>query len=137
MLRAKRGEFPAELAPAFDNGTSLAYEILEEDLPHFSADTRRIVAYVNRGTHHMKWDLDEDRRLNHAELFGRFVREYPSVAPLLRNKLSFSQDNLRRNLTGLTDLQLSSSLSRDRLEFMIRLITVRQARLAAVLDSGE
>jgi len=127
------GKSTANLAPAFDNGTSLGYEILERKIPQFMSDEKRLAAYVARGTHHMTWKLG-DERLNHAELLILFSKEFPEVVSHLRAKLNFHADDLRSITRDLPTLQLSFPLSTQRLEFMIKLIETRKLKLLEALQ---
>jgi hypothetical protein len=122
----------ADLAPAFDNGTSLGYEILDGDISGFMSDQKRLDAYVSRGTHHMRWELDLERT-NHAEFLRLFSRRFPDVMNLLSPRLMFSVDELRQVLNHLATVELSIPLTSQRLEFMLRLIETRRLRLLDAL----
>lgn len=56
-----------KLSPAFDNGTSLMYEIFDENLKNFERSDRRI-KYIKRGRHQMKINPDDAKRASHGEL---------------------------------------------------------------------
>jgi len=53
-----------DFSPAFDNGTALGYEIKEVRLNSLIINEQKLEKYLQKGTHHMKWSLDEDYRDN-------------------------------------------------------------------------
>jgi hypothetical protein len=48
----KKGK--VRLSPAYDNGTSLGYEILDDKIPQFITNAQQRLAYIYRGKHHIK-----------------------------------------------------------------------------------
>ena len=57
------------LSPAFDNGTSLGYEIIDENIANFTDE--KIKQYIRRGTHHMKWAVDSAKS-QHFDLILKY-----------------------------------------------------------------
>ncbi len=72
-------------APAFDNGTSLAHELLEEKFSQWSNAERD--AYVSRGRHHLRWNETDQASAGHFDLVARWIREYPQTRRVLRECL--------------------------------------------------
>jgi hypothetical protein len=73
LFDLRPGEKPiVSMAPAFDNGTSLAYEISDQALEDATADAR-ITDYIGRGRHHCSWDLEETNGAAHIELCARYL----------------------------------------------------------------
>jgi hypothetical protein len=66
----------ARFSPAFDNGTSLGYEILDEDIKTFDRD--KIHRYISKGRHHMKWSMGSEK-LNHFEFIKKYIEKYPQT----------------------------------------------------------
>ena len=67
------------MAPAFDNGTSLAYELREDRLPGIK-DQNWFDRYVGRGRHHVSWSLNETEGALHFEMCKKFLEAYPALA---------------------------------------------------------
>ena len=123
----------ARLTPAYDNGSSLGREFSEDQIREFMDGRKSLEKYVGNGWHHMKWDLTENLRLNHAEFIRRYAREFPMVVTQLRQRLSFSESTLRAALHKLTQVRVGCPLSEMRLEFMLKLISLRQKMILDAL----
>lgn len=63
-------------APAFDNGTALLHEILEDRLHRLNSDDG-ISRYVLRGRHHVRWDVGDPKPVPHLDLIIQLVRQRP------------------------------------------------------------
>jgi hypothetical protein len=129
--------FPsAELAPAFDNGTSLGYEILETNLFKFN-DNAYLERYAKRGRHHMRWELSDSEQQTLFDFVGRFAAEFEEARPIMLECLTFEPRQIEEVLDLLSQLQISPGLSIDRCKFLYRLIEFRRSKLLAILGGGQ
>jgi len=117
-------------APAFDNGTSLGYELTEARLPDLTGDL--LDRYIGRGTHHMR-PQESSERANHADLCRLFAQQHPFAIPKMLNTLTFPEDHLRARLERLVRFEMPVKLSEARAEFMLRATLRRRELLGNVL----
>lgn len=122
-------------SPAFDNGTSLGHEIIEENLRDFT-DTERLNKYISRGTHHPKWALKDRRRTQHATLVRLFLDEYPEARECVEKCLEFASDDLESQIRELCTIESQVPLTQERCDFVISLLATRKARLRDELGMG-
>jgi hypothetical protein len=123
----------ARLAPLFDNGTSLGSERFVERVKNW--DEATLNRYVDRGTHHVRWNRDDDHTdRGHITLVARAVEKWPDKAETIAAKIhAISDDDLSRCLADLGKLDMPLRLSEDRQNFMLRLLSRRLRLLQAVL----
>ncbi len=55
-------------SPAFDNGTALGYEILEQNIDRYKGEQLQHYLMHKKAKHHIKWSLDENEQLNFTSL---------------------------------------------------------------------
>jgi hypothetical protein len=68
-----------ELAPLFDNGTSLAYGVTDAGL---AATLQNLDAHIAKGRHHCSWEADSMRGTPHIQMCGQYRRHYyPTGVP--------------------------------------------------------
>jgi hypothetical protein len=123
----------AIFSPAFDNGTSLGHEIMEDRLHRFT-DLDRIDQYIGRGTHHARWKIDDPQRRQHFELLKLFRDKFPFVEPAMRSALAFEIPKLESEVAELTKFQIPVPLSLERAAFVLQLIKRRRDLAVAALD---
>ena len=123
-------------SPAFDNGTALGHEILEDDLDKFD-DNKKIERYLThrRARHHMKWSLDEDEQLNFYEFLKKFAIEFPEIRPIIARHLGFTYRQVEEVLAPLVEAvsDPTCKLTRKRLDFVLKLIFERKRILEETL----
>ncbi|MCK5707551.1 MAG: HipA domain-containing protein [Candidatus Aureabacteria bacterium] len=120
--------FPKRMTPVFDNGTSMGHEILERNFDSFN-EPSRLEKYVLKGTHHMKWSLDEDVRIGHVELIKRFICEHPEVIDAVKRILYFDEEKLNNAIMELTTFNVYCKLSEKRANFIEKLLIYRRNNL--------
>jgi HipA-like C-terminal domain len=124
------------LSPAFDNGTALGYEILEEKLDKF--DDAKLKSYLihKKAKHHMKWSLDEEGRLNFCEFMKKFALALPVIRPIMIKCLDFTYDQVEKALAPLVEAisDPKCKLTRKRLDFVLKLIFNRKRILEETLE---
>ncbi len=140
VKRTKKGNkmlIDINTSPAFDNGTALCYEILEQNIDKYE-DTNRLERYLTGryAKHHMKWSLDEGKQFNFYEFMKRFVIEFPQVKPIMANHLSFTYKQVEEVLAPLVEAVSDPvyKLTRKRLDFILKLIFERKRILEETLE---
>jgi hypothetical protein len=118
------------LSPAFDNGTSLGYEILDENIANFTDE--RLKQYIRRGTHHVKWTAEAERS-QHFDLVIKYIEKYPDSKKVVLNCLHFDYNGLAELIWELTEFETLVPLLPIRAEFMLRLIKCRREMFLEVL----
>jgi hypothetical protein len=131
--RNPEGQMIPRYAPAFDNGTSLLHEITDANLPKFES-TAEIDRYILRGTHHLRWRMEDARRLGHLEFIERFAEIRPAVKPtivgMVGRDLSVAYEVIRK----LTALNVPVPLTEQRADAIIRVVDRRVERLSETLS---
>jgi hypothetical protein len=115
----------ARMAPAFDNGTSLGYEIFSNKMADFS-DPARLERYIARGTHHMRWDIADERPAQHVALIQRLLEHYPKQREDINKRLlGFNVEAMWAMIRGMTEFDIPVPLSPERAEFVCHLTEAR------------
>jgi hypothetical protein len=120
-----------EFSPAFDNGTSLGYEILERKFSKYDGD--KLNEYIMGGKHHMKWSLDDNIRLNHIEMIQKFILEYPEARTIMYDCLNFDLNDVWEILRILSEIDIPVPLSKERINLIFRLFEKRYNELVLVV----
>ena len=125
------------ISPAFDNGTALCYEILEQNIDKYE-DTNRLERYLTGryAKHHMKWSLDEKRQLNFYEFMKKFTIDFPKTKPIIARHLSFTYQQVEEVLVPLVEAVSvpEYKLTRKRLDFVLKMIFKRKRILEETLE---
>jgi hypothetical protein len=125
------------ISPAFDNGTALGYEILEENLQKFN-DTDKLKRYLNhsKARHHMKWSLEDSKQMRFYEFIRKFSESYPEIRPVVAKCLIFTRQQVEEVMSPLVDAisDPKFKLTQERLDFMLKLIFGRKQILEEVLE---
>ena len=124
-------------SPAFDNGTALCYEILEQNIDKYE-DTNRLERYLTgrNAKHHMKWSLDEEGQLNFYEFMKKFTIAFPQIRPIIAQHLSFTYQQVEEVLAPLVEAISDPvyKLTRKRLDFILKMIFGRKRILEEKLE---
>lgn len=124
-------------SPAFDNGTALCYEVLEQNIDKYE-DTDRLERYLTGryAKHHMKWSLDEEGRLNFYEFMKKFTVDFPQIKPIIAQHLSFTYEQVEETLLPLVDAisDIEYKLTQKRLDFILKMIFCRKEILEETLE---
>jgi|GEM_PF-12964 len=122
------------IAPVFDNGTSMGYNILSNKLKDFQSEVQ-LEKYYRKGWHHMKWSLDAKKQLGHGELLKRFCEKYPETRNIMLGCLKKVDLKAFKNvLDNLIEIDLPVRLSAERALFILKLIEFRCCRLIKELE---
>lgn len=128
------GEKSSRFSPYFDNGTSLGHEIFPNKFNRMVQDETMLSAYINRGCHHMKWSLNDEKRLPLIGGVVRYCSKYPEVIPVLLDKLNWNIEHLSKILINLTVFNIKSPLTVERAEFIYKLTANRKQLLIKELE---
>ncbi len=139
VKRTKKGNkllIDINTSPAFDNGTALCYEILEQNIDKYE-DTNRLERYLTGryAKHHMKWSLDEEGQLNFYEFMKKFTMAFPQIMPIIDQHLSFTYQQVEEVLAPLVDAISDPmyKLTQKRLDFVLKMIFGRKRLLEETL----
>lgn len=116
-------------SPAFDNGTSMSYEILEKNFYKFD-DPQYLHRYLTKkkkARHHMKWSYPEKEPLNFFDFMRCFLEKFPECKDTILKCLDFSQEQIEKEISGLVPLvkEEKYKLSAERVKFFVKLIAIR------------
>lgn len=133
--RAVGKKMLARFAPAFDNGTSLGHEILEERLG-VAMQPDRLDRYVLRGRHHMRWALADQVQAGHFEMITKLTEKWPKTKQHMASLLAYDPAKLEAELGDLVAFPVPApyALSADRLRWVCALLRARRDHLLAVLS---
>lgn len=122
------------LAPVFDNGTSLGYEILERNMDDFY-NPDRMQGYINKGRHHIRKQLHDEYPTQHIELLESFASKHPAIAGRIKNKLkAFDMHGLRAIITDNTKFEIRIPLTEKRAKFVCHLIESRYLAISERIE---
>lgn len=121
------------LAPLYDNGTSLGYNILEErlDPPWTSAEMEQ---FVKKGKHDCGWSHKEDGPMLNIELCRRFFTTFPQYVPMGKEMLNTERDAIEEVLDWAQEFDTPLRISPARARFIVDQITARQRLLREALE---
>lgn len=131
----KSGRDRYRLAPVYDNGTSLGYEKDEAQVIADCTPTR-LGRYVDRGTHHVQLRTTDRGGGGHLEVCAAFLEEFPEAATAMRSVVNFPLAEVRELLHWCEGFDVAPRFSRERSEFVYRLIEMRKERLERVVGGG-
>ena len=126
-------EIRLQLAPAFDNGTSLGHERPESQFQRFE-QARYLQGYIRKGHHHMRLHQHDPKQAGFAELLLNLVKKYPQSQSAIDAVLHFDTGKLTAAVMELTQLELPVPLSEARARFMLRLVLARRDALLEALS---
>lgn len=124
-------------SPAFDNGTALGYEVVEENIEKLLNEERleKYLTNPRRARHHMKWSLDENESFNFYDFMQKFVLEFPDTKSIIEKHLGFKQSQVEEIMSPLVTAIFDTNycLSQKRLHFIMELIFRRKKLLEKAL----
>jgi hypothetical protein len=121
------------LAPAFDNGTSLAYELAEDRLPS-PTDQAWFDRYVGRGTHHAGWTIRNNQPMGHFDMCKMFMTRFKAAGAAMRNVILCGESHTSEVLAACTRIAAPLALSERRADFLRVLIATRRRHLERALS---
>jgi hypothetical protein len=131
LIRLGRENPQFAFAPAFDNATSLGYEITQANLPKMTASTQ-LEAYIGRGTHHCSWDPAALHGDKHFELCGKYLDAYPDSASAMRGMVNFATQDIAAIVQRCSEYDVESPFTAERAKFVSTVIESRRIKLASL-----
>ena len=123
-----------ELAPIYDNGTSLGYEVPEHKLIDRSSP-EAITRYVNKGTHHIQEHRDDRKGLPHSALC-RIIRDMDSgVRDTIVRIASIDLSEVDNILDWCCDFEVDPAFTSERARFVRGLIEERRNQILASVEA--
>lgn len=123
----------ARMAPAFDNGTSLGHEIAPEQLAGL-AGPAQLRQYIGRGTHHIRWEADDDKRLTHQGFVKRLCEYWPNLRIHARERLAaFDVEAMDAAIMEMTGFAVPVPLTNLRATLICQLTKTRYSALMDIV----
>jgi len=131
------GDLTIRLTPAFDNGTSLGHERLEEKLPSILADREWFRRHATHAVarHHIRLHPEDEKGAPMLELVPELLRHFPALLPAVRACATFRDSDIRDAIYPLCDFDMPVRLSENRAEFICRMVCARRDMLLERLDA--
>jgi len=125
------------LSPAFDNGTSLGHERLEEKLPAILADREWFKRHATHAAarHHIRLHPEDKKGAPMLELVPKLLRHFPDMLPMVHACAIFRDSDIRDVIYPLCDFDMPVCLSKNRAEFICRMVCERRDMLMEKLDA--
>lgn len=132
IRRSPDGRTSYELAPAFDNGSSLGWIVREPDLPsHLEAAKLR--RFIERGRHHYGWLSWDDGSARHFELARRFVARHGISRPTIARIAGVTESTMESVLRSCWEFDFPVRFSEQRAAFVLGQIRARRVALEQAL----
>lgn len=115
-----------QLAPFFDNGTSLCYERFPKHVADWT--NHRLREHVGRGLHHLRKTLgkDEYKRLGHLEFIKELCEKKEALKQRVAEKLAhLNHDFWESTFAELTEINCPVPLTRERAAWIVRVTNMR------------
>lgn len=123
----------ATLSPAFDNGTSLGSEILEENLQQY-LNREKLERYINKGRHHMKWSANDPDKEGHFSMLEKLIRQHEGAKEIIQLMIAKCDlIKIKEILEYLSGFKVAIFLSKERCRFIHDLIALRKEKLQNVV----
>lgn len=119
------------MAPIFDNGTSFGYMQPETRLPLFQG--KKLDEFISKGTHHMSWDLANETRTCHMDLYASATASLEKASIVVNDVIHGSLAALDQALNACVQLNVDVSFTAARAEFVRRLLHRRGELMIGVL----
>ena len=122
-------------APAFDNGTSLGHELMEERLDRYLSHDA-VERYVRKGRHHMRFTRTDEKNAGHFDLIRHMIEMRPQLKSVLARTIVRDPKPLFDEIMSLGNVEISVPLSEARLQFICNSISTRLAILRDVIENS-
>ncbi|RVH27880.1 HipA domain-containing protein [Sinorhizobium meliloti] len=132
VRRTSAGETTYEIAPLYDNGTSLGFQLPEAQLRQRST-TKALAQFNQAGRHQCGWDIQNDQPMGHFELCEKLLDSYPGSAKIIEKVIGFDMGDADDILRQCTTYSVPVAFTAERAEFMSALLQSRRERLLSLL----
>lgn len=85
--------------------------------------------------HHMKWELDDTRKLSQVEFLQQLIAEYPEIKSVVIGLMKFDTNKLEDDIIELTKFKVPCPLTHKRAKFIIKLLIFRQKNILSILGN--
>lgn len=132
VRRTATGDTTYEIAPLYDNGTSLGFQFPDEQLGRRGSNAG--LAHFNvTGKHQCGWDEQNDEPLGHFDLCERLLAAYPSSETMISRIAALDISAVDGILADCITYDVPIAFSDRRAEFLRALIRSRQNHLSSLL----
>lgn len=125
-----------EMAPLFDNGTSLGFQQSDSKLNDAkSSGTLDVLVArnVERGLHHCGWTYAGTERGGHADLCKRFQDVYGDIRPLVTKIIGLHDSTIEGIVHAASRQEYPIPFTAARSDFVFRLVKAKRDALVAAL----
>mgnify|MGYP000521846147 FL=1 len=133
IFRKKGDQYSGGISPAFDNGTSLGHNYVEEKLDALLENKDWLNKYVSDGYHHLRKEPEGDN-YKHTELIEHLISVYPYLIEVLQELLSFDMECVGIMLKELTEFEVPVKFTKERARFTYAIIEAKREALQKVLN---
>lgn len=134
-IKSEINDAMTHLSPAFDNGTAMGYEVTPEVL---AKRLNNLDGYIAKGTHHMKWRMEDEKQQGHFELLDNLIGYHPSAKDIMAELLHCDLTALYDSIMGMTRYDIRNPnyrLTPERAEFMIALLKARHQKAKETINA--
>lgn len=121
-------------APAFDNGTSLLHEIMEERVSRLHDDDFAY-RYIARGRHHLRREISDERQAQHIDLVKQLIDQRGELRSVIGACVSFDIGKIESRLIDLTKFKCVHRLTEDRAHAVLKVIANRRQMIADLVEN--
>ena len=121
-----------QLAPAYDNSTSLGSELVEGKLDGFLENNAvKLKKYIAKGCPHLRWSKDGSNleRLDHFQFLENLCKDKPFAIHFIKEMTIFTDEQVENILSGLCQINITNPkyrLSETRRKLIKSIICVRR-----------
>ncbi len=133
VRRTPAGQTSYEIAPVYDNGTSLGFQISETRMTEMR-EPAHLQRFNDRGEHQCGWDEQSKDRLGHFVLCEKLLQTYPATKAAITPIMELTDDAIAEILVACTKCNTSVRFSPERAEFVGDLLSSRKSRLISLLE---
>lgn len=132
VRRTASGDTTYEIAPLFDNGTSLGFQFPDGQLARRGSNAG-LEHFNVTGKHQCGWDIQNDAPLGHFALCERLLATYPTSATMISRIAEVDMTSVEQILTDCTTYDVPIAFTERRAEYLRALIRSRQDHLSRLL----
>lgn len=133
VRRAPDGSPIYDLAPIFDNATSLAYELNDASVAP-AWQVKDLTEYIHRGRHHCGWDMQSDFATSHVPLCKKMIEAFPDAGAEAANVIRFPMLDIAKILHDCCEFDVGVPFTQARVDFVYSLIKTRRAMLESLVS---
>lgn len=134
VRRSEQGDVTYSMAPYYDNGTSLGYELSEERCTTMLSDEASLQRYIDRGKHHIGWDMQSDYSFGHFELLHEVIKAIPEASGAVRNMIRFDPALVRPMVAKCSQFAVGIPFTAVRGNLVTALIEARMSRIQKLVE---